>query len=119
MSDKIIPNATLDRIERDISWVKLRKGDGSKNIAAFSRDHGNLLVQTKNGEIDILYLHDGDTKKSDAARVLQHASPDLLSELVTGYRMAKKAGLLEQKRTNRLLDDLKNHPDAPVTPDQH
>ena len=89
--NKTIPDPKLARIESDAQWAR---GNG---IQDFSRDHGNLLIQAQRGGVsawDIGYLHDGNSTKSYAAGVLRHASPGTMIELVRGYQIAKKAGLL-------------------------
>lgn len=95
---RLIADARLSRIESDLTWAQL---DGGRKIARFSRDHGNLLITVEGPGsakyMDLLYVANGDVVKGSAASVLQHADPDTMRELLRGYRLAKKAGLLEPK----------------------
>lgn len=113
MSNRIIANAKLDRIERDAYYARSHNGV-DKMLVGFRRDHGNLLYVTKDGTVDIVYLHRGHGMDAQAAHILQHAAPDTMDELVYGYRLAKKAGLLDAPRTNKVLDELKRHPEPPA-----
>ena len=93
--EKILADAKLTRIESDVLWSKM------EGIIGFQRDHGNLLIETRKPNFDLVvdigYLHEGRTDRSAAAMILQHAAPDTMAELVRGYRLAKKAGLLNEK----------------------
>lgn len=115
MRDRIIANARLNRIERDAYYARSHNGV-DKMLVGFRRDHGNLLYVTKDGTVDIVYLHKGHGMDAQAAHILQHASPDTMTELVYGYRLAKKAGLLDTPPTNKVIDELKRHPE-PVAKD--
>jgi hypothetical protein len=93
MSDrKIIANAKLDRIERDLDRMRRNPKDGPM-LERFGYDHGNGLIYGTDGSCDLLF---DNSKKlhSDAARLLMHCAPETIKELVHGYRLARMAGII-------------------------
>ncbi len=90
-----IQNAKLDRIEIDLRYLRRNPIDGSM-LSRFTYDHGNTLVYDSNGKIDLLIENDTQIHR-DCARLLQHVSPAMMAEFVRGYRLARAAGLLEDR----------------------
>lgn len=87
----IIANAKLDRIEFDARYV------GSQ-VTQLYYDHGSLLFSgnDRNGGViskALLFDHHA-IDPNGSARILQHAVPQVMEELVRGYKLAKEAGLL-------------------------
>lgn len=91
-----IPRAKMVRIRSDLyhatsGWSK---NEGNDIPTRFGYDHGNMLVHAKSGKVDLLFEHNGDSLRSSACRALWHLSPDITTELMRGYEIARAAGLL-------------------------
>lgn len=108
MARDIIGDAKLTRIENDVSWARMRETHTSPSLEGFRYDHGNLLYLDSDGRCDILFLSDGSRMKYCAARALWHMAPKIVQELIWGYRLAKKAGLLELPRCEKTLRELRS-----------
>lgn len=106
MAREIIGDAKLLRIENDVSYATTREKHDSPTLTGFRYDHGNLLWLDSAGACDILFLSDGSRMKYAAARALWHMAPKIVQELIWGYRLAKKAGLLELPRCEKTLREL-------------
>lgn len=89
-----IPDAKLSRIESDIQYTRRHPKDGPM-LSRFSYDHSNTLVYDTKGRCDLL-IPNSVPLAGDIARILQHSSPAMLEELVRGYRLARKAGVLDE-----------------------
>lgn len=85
-----IPHTKLDRMTSDINY----HWSGRPRISRFGYDHGHTLVWDDKGKCDLLIDRESNPFGSDVARLLQHCSPDMMRELVRGYRLAKVAGIL-------------------------
>lgn len=90
-----IPNAELDRIASDLARIRHHPRDGA-SLSRFAYDHSNTLVIDSKGKTDLL-IENTRPLASDIARLLQHCSPATITELVRGYRLARAAGLTEDK----------------------
>lgn len=97
-----IPEVKLGRMASDISYAAAgwtaRKGTDIP--VRFGYDHGNMLVESKAGKRDLLFTHDGDALRQNACRALWQLSPDISTELIRGYRLARAAGLLGDDQCN-------------------
>jgi len=95
MADKraTIPHARLDRIESNVRYTKRHPVDGAM-LSRFGYDHGHLLIIDSKGKHDLLADRESHPLVCDAARILHEVSPDIIDELVRGYRLAKAAGIL-------------------------
>lgn len=90
-----IPDVKLGRMLKDLAWAK-----GKDEPARFGCDHGNMLIWSQKGGWDLLFTHDGDFLRGNAARVLWHFSPAVSEELIRGYKLARAAGLLGDGKCN-------------------
>lgn len=86
-----IGEAKLSRMESDIARLRHHPSDGPM-LSRFAYDHSNTLVYDSEGKCDLLVRNDVPMA-SDIARLLQHVSPVIMTELIRGYRLALKAGL--------------------------
>jgi len=93
-----IPDVKLHRMDRDIAYCRHHPSDGPM-LSRFSYDHSNTLVHDSKGRVDLL-IPNTVPLASDIARLLQHISPAMVTELIHGYRLARAAGLLGDGRYN-------------------
>lgn len=104
--DKLLGNAKLRRLEEAIDRAPL---------GPWRTDHSHLLGSR--GEL--LAEPTSVSGSSDALRFAAQASPDVVRELVRGYRLAQNAGLTEPRKADTVqADELLRLLRAAVTPNR-
>lgn len=99
---KPLAKAWLDETERRMSLISRRHQNDGATIKSFTYYHGDAAVRGSDGVEELLFLHEGSSLKRDVSAFLNRLSPDIITELLNGYRMAKEAGLID-----RAMDDIR------------
>jgi hypothetical protein len=115
--NKVILDVALNRIETDVDWAAsgYAANEGRDIVESFGYDHGNMLIRSKAGKLDLLFTHNGDSLRSNACRILYRMTPKVIRELIRGYKLARACGLLgDGKVCSAVLDHLSKQ-----VPDPH
>jgi hypothetical protein len=99
--------ALLNKIKSALWRCRRHPSDGPM-LDRFGYDHGNGLIYDSNGKCDLLFEHNSEPPRIDAARLLSHCSPKNVAELERGYRLAKLAGLLDDLPQDQTEEQLIN-----------
>lgn len=92
----IIPEAKLKRIEQDAHYASMKSlANPDWYISRFEYHHGSLVVVTSSGAKHLVFEANGDILRGNVTRAIWQLAPDIIKELIRGYRLANNSELLK------------------------